>query len=225
MKDSTDSYDDEARATGWHGPAVVFGLAFKYIEPGQTILDLGIGTGLGSELFEKAGLRVVGVDVSEEMLDICRKKGFATRLVLHDLTTTPYPFDDNSCDHAVSTGVFQFFRNLEPVFKETRRIVRPGGIFVFVAGDRRKDESAEVVVDADHTGTGFPVTMFRHDFREVAGWLGNSGFFLIDTLEFTVWMDRERVKRFPARAYIARKKKIDTVRRETESALNTGISR
>jgi predicted TPR repeat methyltransferase len=207
MKDGADSYDDEARATGWQGPAVAFGLAYRYIEPGQTIIDLGIGTGLGSELFEKAGLMVVGVDVSEEMLDSCRKKGIATKLVLHDLNATPYPFDDDFCDHAVSTGVFQFFRNLEPIFEETRRVVRADGIFVFVTGDRGKGESAEVVVDADHTGTGFPVTMFRHHLDEVAGWLEHNGFFLVDTLEFTVWMDRERLERFPARAYIARNKK------------------
>jgi predicted TPR repeat methyltransferase len=205
MTDSADRYDDDAQACGWYGPAAAFGLAFRYIEPGQTILDIGIGTGLGSELFNKAGLNVVGMDVSDEMLEVCRKKGFTARLVRHDLNIIPYPFGDASCDHAVSTGVFQFFGDLEPIFKEVCRIVREGGIFVFITGDRGEEENATVVVGPDHTGTGLPNTMYRHTWCEVTGWLENSCFLLIDTLEFMIWMDEKRVECFPARAYLAQK--------------------
>ena len=73
-----EKYDQEATATGWLGPEVAFGLAYKYINHGQKILDIGIGTGLGSILFYKAGLNVFGMDVSNEMLAACHSKGFAT---------------------------------------------------------------------------------------------------------------------------------------------------
>lgn len=205
MSDSTNNYDDDAKATGWHGPAVVFGLAFKYTEPGQTLLDIGIGTGLGSSLFHKAGLNVTGMDISEKMLDICRNKGIAVRLVCHDLTVIPYPFSDSSCDHAVSTGVFQFFKNLDAIFEEVSRILRKGGVFVFVTGDREPREDAIVVVGAEKTGTGAAVTMYRHTSDEVTGWLEKQDFQLVDTLEFTVWEDTKRSERFPARAYLAQK--------------------
>jgi predicted TPR repeat methyltransferase len=204
--DTIEQYDKGAAATGWYGPAVVFGLAFPYTRPGQTILDIGIGTGLGSELFHTAGIHVIGIDISEEMLDACRKKGFADRLVCHDLTMTPYPFGDASFDHAVSTGVFQFFENLTPVFREISRILRDGGVFVFVTVDRRPKGDATVVVGPEYTGTGSPVTMYCHTLHEVNGWLEKCGFYLVDTLEFTVWMDAERSKRLPARAYLAQKK-------------------
>ena len=39
-------YDDEAEVTGWFGPEVVFGLAYMHLFPGQSILEIGIGTGL-----------------------------------------------------------------------------------------------------------------------------------------------------------------------------------
>lgn len=199
-------YDREAQATGWHGPAVVFGLAFKYTKPCQTLLDIGIGTGLGSELFHKAGLNVIGMDISEEMLEVCRKKGFAVRLVCQDLTVSPYPFGDASFDHAVSTGVFQFFENLDLVFGEVGRILRAGGVFVFVTGDRRPEENTRVIVGAEQTTTGVPVTIYRHTVNEVTCWLEKYDFQLVDTLEFTVWMNAERSKRFPSRAYITQKK-------------------
>ncbi len=198
-------YDSEASATGWHGPAVAFGLAFPYTLPGECILDIGIGTGLGSERFFKAGLRVYGIDTSEGMLAVCRKKGFAAGLIHHDLTTAPYPVGDGSCDHVVSTGVFQFFDNLDPVFGEVRRVLQDGGIFVFIVGDRNPDETAEVTVGPEQTGTDMSVTMYRHSQGQVGGWLEQNGFQLIDSLEFTVWMDRERSIRFPARAYLAQK--------------------
>jgi len=206
MPDTAEHYDKEAAATGWHGPAVVFSLAFPYTRPGQTLVDIGIGTGLGSELFNKAGMHVVGIDISEEMLDACRKKGFTSQLVRHDLTMTPYPCGDASFDHAVSTGVFQFFENLTPVFWEIGRILRDGGVFVFVTGDREQGEDATVIVGPEHTGTSSSVTMYRHTVNKVRGWLEKCGFRLVDTLEFTVWMDAERSKRFPARAYLAQKK-------------------
>lgn len=63
------AYEDEAEACGWFGPEVAFGMAYKYVQPGQSILDIGIGTGLGSVLFRKAGLKVYGMDISPKMLD------------------------------------------------------------------------------------------------------------------------------------------------------------
>jgi ubiquinone/menaquinone biosynthesis C-methylase UbiE len=62
-------YDQEAEETGWFGPEILFGLSFKYLQPNQSILDLGIGTGLSSVLFHKAGLEVHGLDNSPEMLE------------------------------------------------------------------------------------------------------------------------------------------------------------
>ncbi|MDO8872644.1 MAG: class I SAM-dependent methyltransferase [Methanoregula sp.] len=201
----SEGYDSEAEAVGWHGPAVVFGLAFPFTNPGETVLDIGIGTGLGSVQFHKAGLRVFGMDISSDMLEACRKKGFAARLVRHDLTAVPYPFDDASCDHTVSTGVFRFFANLDTVFAEVRWILADGGTFVFITGDRGPDEPAEVMVGPEHIGTNAPVTMYRHTPEQVTGWLINNGFRPIDSVGFSVWMDSRRSAKFPIRAYLAQK--------------------
>jgi len=44
-------YDREARETWWFGPKVLFGLCFEYVSPHERLLDIGIGTGLGSMPF------------------------------------------------------------------------------------------------------------------------------------------------------------------------------
>ncbi len=197
------NYDREAEATAWYGPEVAFGLAFNFIAPGQSILDIGIGTGLGSVLFQKYGLYVYGLDISLDMLDVCRSKGFAEKLVQHDLTVYPYPFEDNSLDHAVCVGVFNFFQDLLPIFHEAGRIIKNNGVFVFVVGDQESGKPAEIIVGPEHTGTDATITMYLHSYKQVTSWLQENGFSLARNLEFFYFMDREKTKKIPARAYMA----------------------
>jgi predicted TPR repeat methyltransferase len=198
------AYAEEAEATGWFGPEVVFGLSYAYIEPDQSILDIGIGTGLSSDLFRKAGLKVNGLDISPQMLDACRSKGLKT-VKLHDLTKIPYPFDSESMDHAVCTGVMNFFSDLSSVFKEAARILRTGGLFAFVVGDSVEDEPAEMTVGPEHTNSEETVTMYLHSPKQIDSYLEENGFSLLRNLAFIVYLDSERTIATPARAYLARK--------------------
>ena len=198
------TYDDEAEACGWLGPEVAFGLAYTYVQPGQSILDIGIGTGLGSVLFRKAGLKIYGMDISPKMFDACRSKGF-TALQLHDLSKPPYPYDSESMDHAICVGVLNFFSDLSPVFKETARILRKGGLFVFVVGDRGERGAHEVKVEPEHTKSESTVMTYRHSPKQIDTWLEGYGFKLVRSLAFTVFMDRERTRSIPFKAYLARK--------------------
>lgn len=58
---------------------------FEYTNSGDKLLDLGIGTGLTSFIFKKAGLDIHGLDNLEIMLNICRKKNITRDLKLFDL--------------------------------------------------------------------------------------------------------------------------------------------
>jgi predicted TPR repeat methyltransferase len=199
------AYDEEAEATGWYGPQVVFGLTYAHVQPGQSMLDIGIGTGLGSILFLKAGLEIHGMDISPQMLDACRSKGFSS-LHLHDLSKTPYPFDSESIDHAVCTGVFNFFSDLSPVFQEASRILRKSGLFAFVVGDRTENEAHAIEVGAEHTKSENLVTMYLHSAKQIAELMARYGFEPMRDLSFTVFMDRERTKSMSARSYLSRKR-------------------
>jgi predicted TPR repeat methyltransferase len=198
------AYDDEAKATGWYGPEVTFGMLYEFLHEGQSILDIGIGTGLSSLLYRKAGLAVHGMDVSRDMLDACRLKGFAD-LKLHDLTKTPYPYEAARMDHAVCLGVLNFFSDLTPVFQETARILRGGGVFAFAVGHRSEDEDFDILVGPEHTKSCRSVTMYRHSARQIDGWVKKFGFEPLKDLEFPVFMDRERTRNLQAKVYLVKK--------------------
>ena len=198
-------YEEEAEATGWYGPEVAFGLTYAHIQPGQSMLDIGIGTGLGSILFLKAGLEIHGMDISSQMLDACRKKGFSS-LHLHNLSKTPYPFESESINHAVCTGVLNFFSDLSPVFQEANRILRKGGLFVFVVGDRSENDAPAFEVGSEHTKSEKTVTMYLHSAKQIAGLVTLYNFEPLRNLSFTVFTDRDRTKSMSARAYLVRKR-------------------
>jgi ubiquinone/menaquinone biosynthesis C-methylase UbiE len=125
-------YDENSKNADWLAPDISFGMAYRHTFPGQSILDVGIGTGLSSELFHKAGLDVFGMDNSDEMLKVCEKKKKTVFLVQQDLQTPPYPFSDESMNHAVCTGVAHMFHDLGPLFGELSRIIKPGGTLTLV---------------------------------------------------------------------------------------------
>jgi predicted TPR repeat methyltransferase len=199
----TDYYDAQAEATGWLGPQVVFGLTYEHVRPGDTLLDIGIGTGLASLPFHKAGLRILGMDLSEEMLRGTESKGFAAELKQHDLTSLPYPYGDQSLDHAICVGVLPFFRSPNPVFREAARLLRDGGVFAFTTADRDAAEPSELTLGPEHTGSEESVTLYMHDPQTIRTLLLDCSFSVRRELEFVTYMDEERKGRLRGRAYVA----------------------
>ena len=198
-------YDQEAEATAWYGPEVIFGLVYTFIQPGQKLLDIGIGTGLSSTLFHDFGMNIYGMDISEEMLDAVRNKNITQNLTMHDLTKFPYPYEEDFFDLVVNAGVFQFFEDLQQVFKETGRILKKDGHFAFVVGHRSPAEVSAVIVGSEHTGSDRTVTMCRHSDEQIKRWLAEASLKEIRSVEFTVFMDKEKKYRLPAKAYVTKK--------------------
>lgn len=103
----------------------------------DSILDIATGTGdLALQFARRSEAEVSGLDLSEGMLSVARKKAEAKHLssrvnfVLGD--SEALPFDDNSFDAiTVSFGV-RNFENLEKGLQEIRRVLAPGGIFVIL---------------------------------------------------------------------------------------------
>lgn len=95
---------------------------------GRAVLDLGCGTGRHSLRLAAAGANVTAIDFSEGMLDEARRKpgAAAIRFARHDLHE-PLPFSDSEFDLVVSGLVLEHIRELDALFAEVRRVLKPGG--------------------------------------------------------------------------------------------------
>jgi len=125
------AYDEQCREYNWRGPEVLFGLAWEYLTAGESLLDIGIGTGLSAEPFTKAGLKVTGLDGAAGMVKLCREKKIADELIQHDISVLPWPLPTDGFNHVLACGVLHFFSELEPLAAEVSRLVKPGGTFCF----------------------------------------------------------------------------------------------
>lgn len=68
------------------------GLAMIPPRPGMRVLEVGCGTGSNLRLYERAGCRITGVDLSPSMLDVARSKlSEDADLRLCDAAAVPYP--------------------------------------------------------------------------------------------------------------------------------------
>lgn len=107
------------------------------IKPGQgTICELGCGTGTMTELFAGAGYKMVGVDLSEEMLALAQRKkekSGSNILYLHQdmeqlVLAEPVEAILSLCD---SMNYLMEESALDNVFACVREYLKPGGIFIF----------------------------------------------------------------------------------------------
>ncbi|HDL02839.1 MAG TPA: class I SAM-dependent methyltransferase [candidate division Zixibacteria bacterium] len=183
-----ESYDSESVKVQWHGPAMIFGLMYPYVMAGQTLLDLGIGTGLGAMPFHKAGLKISGIDSSPTMLEQCRKKDLGFDLVLHDLEQTPWPFKENTYNHIISTGVFHSLGDLRDIIGEAARVLKTSGMFAFDYFEYfpDADDDFELYKDGIYTryNTEYNHKIYKHTEDYISGLLTENNFEILHDAEF-----------------------------------------
>lgn len=110
--------------------------------PGQHAVDVGVGPGLlAAQITQAVGLhgQVTGIDVSQAMLDIARRRcttaGVGDRVTLTHADATALPLPDRSCDLAVTTQVLEYLPDVDAALTELHRVLRPGGRLVVVDTD------------------------------------------------------------------------------------------
>lgn len=131
-----DLFDDTAPWYDWALALMSFGSAGRYrrqaleragIKRGDAILDIATGTGAVA----RAGVavaggsdRVIGLDPSIGMLQAGRAK---TGVRIVQATSERLPFANASFDAITIGFAMRHFADLNTVFKECRRVLKPGG--------------------------------------------------------------------------------------------------
>ncbi len=113
--------------------------AIKMLRPEQPKLILDVATGTGDFAIEALALnpdKIIGVDISEGMLEVGRKKmaklGHTDKIDLQMGDSEKLLFEDNKFDAVIVSFGVRNFENLEAGLSDMLRVLRPGGTTVII---------------------------------------------------------------------------------------------
>lgn len=103
--------------------------ARKFVKPGKHVarlLDVGCGTGHWSRFFASLGYEVVGVDISEEMIQVAKTRPEPNcRFQVADALALP--FGDRCFDVVAAMSTIEFVSDVSLALAEMFRCVKPNG--------------------------------------------------------------------------------------------------
>lgn len=177
------------------------------------VLDVGCGTGFASlALLDRFPVRrLVGVDLSEEMLRRFRAKLAGRRALqveTHRAGVTDMPVADGSVDAVVSAMAFHWFPDKPAAVAAMARALRPGGVLGILASGRGSDrELAELLGELRPPAPPRWRAAFdaiQRDAAELTDLLEDAGLEPLD-----VWEER-RVRHQAPEQYLARMEAVSS---------------
>jgi SAM-dependent methyltransferase len=102
--------------------------AAAWIGPGARVLEVGIGTGRIAKPLLALGVNLIGLDLSQQMLERLRATPPEPALIQGD--ANHLPLAGHAFDAVVSVHVFQLLADWTLALREVRRMLRPGGVFL-----------------------------------------------------------------------------------------------
>lgn len=155
---------------------------------------VGCGSGVKSKYLIEHGLRVIGIDISEKLLDIARRvapQGEYRVFSMTDLDTMPELFD----------GVFAQASLLHipridagEVVKKMSRRLRPGGLLYIAVKEKRSNKPEEGMLKENDYGYEFERFFSYFTMDELEKYLSGAGLSVVSKLRNpnksgkTVWL-------------------------------------
>jgi len=109
-----------------------------YIKGGDSVLDAGCGNGRLLELLKDKNINYIGVDVSDKLIELAKKRYPENRFLVADNLNLPFP--DSNFDKAFSIAVLHHIPSAElrkKALLELKRVLKPGGILILTVWDIR----------------------------------------------------------------------------------------
>jgi SAM-dependent methyltransferase len=180
--------------------------------PPSRVLEVAAGTGVATRALAAtlpATTAIVATDLNQAMLDEAAAIGTARPVEWRAADAMQLPFADATFDAVVCQFGAMFFPDKAGAFAETRRVLRPGGLFIFSVWDHiAENEFADTVTTALEAlfVADPPRFMARtphgyHDQRAIERDLAGGGFTAAPRFDTVAARSRAATPRIPAIAY------------------------
>jgi ubiquinone/menaquinone biosynthesis C-methylase UbiE len=118
----------------------------------KRVLETAAGTGIVTRALERSlssGASIVATDLNQPMLDHAAERISSSRVSWQKVDAQALPFPDGAFDAVVCQFGVMFFPDKQKAYREARRVLKPGGRFVFNVWDRiEHNEFADLVTAA-----------------------------------------------------------------------------
>ncbi|PSP73110.1 SAM-dependent methyltransferase [Halobacteriales archaeon QS_3_64_16] len=164
---AADGRDRGMEERHWH--TAKHALARLPIEAGDTVLDLGSGSGyVGRALRETTDIGpVYGLDGSPEMVRNARSYTEDLEIGFLQGDFGALPFDADTFDHAFSMEAFYYASDPDETLRELACVLRPGGTFHCAVNYYEENaHSADWQANIDVSMTRWDMPEYRNAFRE-----------------------------------------------------------
>ncbi|MEP6653785.1 MAG: class I SAM-dependent methyltransferase [Myxococcales bacterium] len=116
------------------------------------VLEIAAGTGVVTRALASSlpdHVSIIATDLNQAMLDRARTVGTTRPVEWRQADASQLPFPDGAFDAVVCQFGVMFFSDKVQAFAEARRVLAPGGVFIFDVWDRLPDnEFADTVTAA-----------------------------------------------------------------------------
>lgn len=142
---------------GITGETVPLLMEIAGIRLGGQVLEIGSGPGHVADMLVKAGAGVTGVDFSSKMVEVAQSR--YPEITFKQADAEQLPFKTESFDAVVANFVVHHLARPETVFREVRRVLKPGGRFAFAVWGAPEEQSSIAAF--------FGAVMAHHDLEEL----------------------------------------------------------
>jgi arsenite methyltransferase len=150
-------------------------LSLCHIEDAKEVLNIGCGIGVGvAYIARKFGCRVVGVDISEKMIDWshlrAKEEKVEDNVELRVANVLDLPFEAGRFDAVIVESVLAFVEDKPRAIRECIRVTRPGGYVGLNESFWTKEPSPEMIALAqDSVGSSIPTEEIWKVLWETSG--------------------------------------------------------
>jgi SAM-dependent methyltransferase len=196
----------------------------------KRILEIAAGTGVVTRAMADAlpDANIVATDLNIAMLEQARATGTSRPVEWRQADAMALPFDDGAFDAVLCQFGAMFFPDKARAFAEVRRVLKPGGRFLFNVWDRIEDNDyADAISDALEGvfPDDPPRFMARtphgyHDVDAIARDLATAGFAPAPRIEILAFRSRAESARIVAVAYCQGTPRRNEIEARDASMLN-----